>query len=339
MNLKEAMKRLSNAHGVSGNELEVSIVAKGLLEPFMDRVAIDEFGNVTGYRACGKSNAKKVMIDAHIDQVGYIVRGITEEGFLRFTRVAGGVEHLLGKGVSILTRKGKVRGIVSMVPSYANVSKWNKPEYMPIEDLLIDIGMTGEQARKAVAVGDYIVWDNDAVELQGSTICGKATDDRACFLAIAYAMELLMGQSIPVDLIVTGSTKEEVDGHGAKVRAYRDQPDMIIAVDVGGPENYGNGPVIPTGPVSRPFLAERLKMVARGKNIPFICRSSPGVSGTNANHFQIVDTGFTTAFISMPQKYIHTPAELVTMRDIELTGKLLAEFVLSLELPLKEVQP
>lgn len=343
MELKNTMKRLCDAHGVSGNEYSVSIVAKEILAPLMDRVSIDEFGNVSGYRFSGKANAKKIMLDAHIDQVGYIVRGITEEGFLRFSSVqgvqGGNNSFLLGKGVLILSQKGLIRGVVCTVPEHAAVSEWSGKDYLPLTELLIDIGMTREQAYSTVHVGDFIVWDNPAVELEEETICGKAIDDRSCFMAIAYAMELLKDKEIPVDLIVSGSTKEEFDGHGAKVRAYRDKPDLIIAFDVGGPENFGNGPIIPTGPVSRPFIAERFKDVARAKEISFVCRSSPGVSGTNAKHFQIVDTGFSTAFISMPSRYIHIPTEIVSIQDIKLTGKLIAEFILSLELPLQEVQP
>lgn len=337
MNLLENMKKLGNAHGVSGNEAEASCIAKQLLLPNMNRVEIDEFGNVSGYRFCERPNAFKLMLDAHIDQVGYIVRQITDDGFVCITEVAADRMFLPGKVVAILTKGGIIRGIVSILPPNVHISEYAGNEPVPTERLYIDVGMTGEQARELIDIGDYVVWDNNAIELQGGVICGKASDDRAGFLAIAYAMELLKDKNIPVDLIVVGSTKEETDGHGAKTRAYRDQPDMIIAFDVGGPENYGNGPIIPVGPVSRSFIAERFKSVAKSSDIPFINRCSPGVSGTNAKHFQTVDHGFKTAYISMPQKYMHTPTEMVTVRDIELTGKLIAQFVLSLELPLKEV--
>ena len=195
MTLADKIKKLTNAYGVSGDEFRVAKIAAELMAPYCDRVETDDFGNVFGYRDCGIPGAKTVMLDAHIDQIGFLVTEVTKEGFLRFTTV-GGVDQrmLLGSELTVLTKKGPILGIVAAIPPHLQKDGDDKKS-VPIPEMVVDIGMTGEQAKKAVAVGDYMAFANDAMELQGDALCGKAFDDRACLVCLLHTMDLLQGKA------------------------------------------------------------------------------------------------------------------------------------------------
>lgn len=338
MELQDKLKKLVNAYGVSGNEYEVSAIAADLLRPYVDEVSVDGFGNVTGIRRCGVPGAQKVMLDAHIDQVGFFVTEVTDEGFLRFMGMGVDQRMLLGSELTVLTQTGKrLPGIVAAIPPHLQNAGDNKKS-VPIDQMVVDIGMTGEQAKKEVRIGDYMAFANDAIDLLGDVVCGKAMDDRACFVCILHALELLKDKPLAVDLIVTGTTKEEMGGHGAMSCAWRERPDLAIAVDVchaktadagpgDGVHEFGGGPVVTVGINSNPHFARRMMEVARAKRIPYQAEASPSHTGTNAWGIQPVGDGITTLVVSLPLKYMHSPVEMLRMCDVRSVGALLAAFV------------
>lgn len=338
MELRDKMKKLVNAYGVSGCEYEVSAIAAELLRPYVDKVDVDGFGNVTGIRSCGIPGAKKVMLDAHLDQIGFLVTEVTDEGFLRFMGMGVDQRMLLGSELTVLTQSGeKLPGIVAAIPPHLQNPGDNKKS-VPISEMVVDIGMTGPQAREKVRVGDYMAFANDAIDLLGDVVCGKSMDDRACFCCILHALELLQGKKLGVDLIITGTTKEEVGGHGAVTRAWHEKPDLAIAIDVchaktpdAGPgdsvHDFGGGAVVTVGANSNPLLARRMMEVARAKKIPYQADAAPAHTGTNAWGIQTVDAGITTLVVSLPLKYMHSPVEMLCMSDVKNVGALLAAFV------------
>lgn len=339
MELKDKIKRLTNAYGVSGDEFRVSEIAAELLRPYVDRVETDRFGNVTGYRSCGIEGAKKLLLDAHIDQIGFMVTEITDTGFLRFIGMGVDQRMLPGGELTVLTAKGPIPGIVAALPPHLQKAGDNKKS-IPISDMVVDIGMTGEQAKKAVRVGDYMTFRGDTFELQGDHLCGRAMDDRACFCCILHALELLQGKELPVDLIICASTKEEMGGHGAQAVSYREMPDWAVAIDVchartgDAPEvqpKLGDGPVITIGSNSRPKLAKKAMEVARAKEIPFLTDAAPAATGTNAWTMQMMQEGIATLVLSLPLKYMHSPVEVLRMKDVKNVGRLLAELTLSMD--------
>lgn len=336
MTLADKIKKLTNAYGVSGDEVRISKIAAELMAPYCDRVEIDDFGNVLGYRDCGIPGAKTVMLDAHIDQIGFLITEVTDEGFLRFTTV-GGVDQrmLLGSELTVLTKKGPILGIVAAIPPHLQKAGDNKKS-VPIPEMVVDIGMTGEQAKKVVRVGDYMAFANDALELQGDALCGKAFDDRACLVCLLHAMELLQGKPLAVNVVVSASTKEETGFQGGISAGFKVQPDYAIAVDVthartgDAPQvivKLGDGPNVDMGSNSNPKFAKRVIEVARAKQIPHIVTSCPAGSGTNAWPIQLQGQGVTTLVVSLPLKYMHSPVEMLRMSDVKNVGKLLAAFI------------
>ena len=336
MTLTDKIKRLTAVYGVSGDEFRVAKIAAEMMAPYCDRVEIDDFGNVLGYRDCGIPGAKTVMLDAHIDQIGFLITEVTEEGFLRFTTV-GGVDQrmLLGSELTVLTKKGPILGIVAAIPPHLQKDGDDKKS-VPIPEMVVDIGMTGEQAKKVVRVGDYMAFANDAMELQGDALCGKAFDDRACLVCLLHTMDLLQGKPLAVNVVVSASTKEETGFQGGISAGFKVQPDYAIAVDVthartgDAPQvivKLGDGPNVDMGSNSNPKFAKRVIEVARAKQIPHIVTSCPAGSGTNAWPIQMQGQGVTTLVVSLPLKYMHSPVEMLRMSDVKNVGKLLAAFI------------
>ena len=336
MSLAETIRQLSGLMGVSGDEFAVSEAAARLLAPYVDEVETDSFGNVTGRKRCGLPNAPKLLLDAHIDQIGLFVTHITEEGFLRF--VAPGVDQrmLPGSEIRLKTREGEeLFGVVLAMPAQLQKPK-ERENSATSEDMLVDMGLTGLQAKRRIRVGDALTYVGGALDLDGGALTGPAMDDRACFACILYALELLQNQALAVDLIVTGSTREEAGLQGAREASWRERPDFAIAVDVCHGKTadtkdmlaleVGKGPVISVGANSLPELARMMMEIARAQQIPYQVEALGGFSGTNAWSMQTVQSGVSTLIVSLPLKYMHSPVELLSVKDAENTGKLLASF-------------
>lgn len=342
MTLKEKIKTLGNACGVSGDEFAVAKLAAGMLEPYVDRVEIDKFGNVSGYKSCGKPGAKTLMLDAHIDEIGFMVTGITKEGFLRFVGMGVDQRMLPGSTLNVMTHtRGNILGVVGAIPPHLQAPGDNT-RALPIEKLYVDIGMSYEEACQTVRIGDYMTFTSQAFDLLGDQVCGKSLDDRACFCCLLRALELLEGKTLDVDLIVLGTTKEEIGGHGASYRTYVDHPDLAIAIDVchartddnlpgDRVQELGGGPVIAVGTNSVPRFARKVIELARAKQIPFQLSAAPAATGTNAWSMQIIGEGCATLVISLPLKYMHSPVEVLKMSDVENVGRLLAELAMDID--------
>ncbi|MBE6993866.1 MAG: M42 family metallopeptidase [Ruminococcaceae bacterium] len=341
MTLKDKIMTLGNMYGVSGDEFRVAEAAAELLKPYVDKVEIDKFGNVSGYKFCGKPGAKVLMLDAHIDEIGFMVTGITDEGFLRFVGMGVDQRMLPGSRLNVMTKTGNILGIVGAIPPHLQ-NPGDNTKSLPIDKLYVDIGMSAEEARKKVRIGDYMTFTSTAFDLLGDQICGKSFDDRACFCCLLHALELLQGKELNCDLIIIGTTKEEVGGHGASYRTYVDKPDLAVAIDVchartddnkpgDRVHELGGGPVIAVGTNSRPRFARRVMEIARAKDIPYQVAANPSRTGTNAWSMQIIEEGCVTLVVSLPLKYMHSPVEVIKMSDVENVGRLLAELALDID--------
>jgi len=342
LTLKDKIKTLGNAYGVSGDEFAVAKIAAELLEPYVDRVEIDEFGNVSGYKSCGKPGAKTLMLDAHIDEIGFLVTGITPEGFLRFLGMGVDQRMLPGSTLNVMTKtKGNILGVVGAIPPHLQ-APGDQSKALPIDKLYVDIGMSYEEAKETVRIGDYMTFTSKAFDLLGDQVCGKSLDDRACFCCLLHALDLLQGKELDVDLIIIGTTKEEIGGHGASYRTYVDKPDFAVAIDVchartddnlpgDRVQNLGGGPVIAIGTNSVPRFARKVMELARAKQIPYQISAAPAATGTNAWSMQIIGEGIPTLVVSLPLKYMHSPVEVLKMSDVENVGKLLAELAMDID--------
>lgn len=339
MNSKQWLESLCALNGPSGFEHPVSERAAELLRQVgMQEVSIDKMGNVLGVRRCGKPGAKKLLLDAHLDEIGLMVMGI-EDGFLRFRSIGGVDPRMLPAREVTVLAPTPLFGVVACLPPHVQ-SAGDYDRSVPMEDLRIDLGLTQEEAERLVPIGTPITYCNSCFELAGGHLCGKSMDDRACFTALLRTVELLAERELDVDLYVLGSTREEVSMAGAIVSTNRVVPDFCVAVDVthgrtpDSPKDetfpLGGGPVIGIGPNVTRWMGRRLRTCCEQQKLDYSLEVLDGHSGTNAWAMQISREGVATAVLSLPLKYMHTPMEVLSLNDLEATAQLLAAFTVNL---------
>lgn len=335
MDLKKTLAELCAISGPSGFEQTVSARVLKYLRQFMDDAYIDRYGNAIGVRHCGKSKAKKVLLDAHLDEVGLMVTGV-EKGFVQF-RAIGGVDPrmLPDQEVTLLTNP-PIFGLVACLPPHVQ-----KPEdfgkSIPLSDLWIDVGMDQARAEEQIPIGTPVVFRHQCRELENGYFVSKAMDDRAGFVTLIRTAELLMDKKLDIDLYILASTREETSGSGAAVGTYALNPDCCVAVDVTHGTTpdaskdstfpTGAGPAIGVGPNMTRWMTKRLFDKAREGEIPHQTEVMAGNTGTNAWRLQITREGIPTALVSVPLKYMHSPVETIQAADIETSATLLAAFL------------
>ncbi|MGN1014912.1 MAG: M42 family metallopeptidase [Butyricicoccus sp.] len=331
--MKEQLYQLCCADGVTGFEGNAAAVAQQLLEPYCDRTEIDKNGSVIGWLSCGKPGAKTVLLDAHLDQIGFMVTDVLDGGFLRFTQV-GGVDPrmLLGAEVTILSNPPRY-GVISCMPPHLLVAG-DADKAVPMHEMLVDTGL--KDAKSVIRIGTPIVFGECPCELAGGQMTGKCLDDRAGFYSIVQAMKKLHDVERSVDIVVCGSVHEETDSLGALAAAFRIRPDYGIAVDVThaktpdapSDETFEFGRVmIGMGPNLHRGLTGLLQKTARAYEIPYDLEVMEGNTGTNAWDMQVVRTGIAMGLLSIPLKYMHSPIETIQLSDVELVGELLFHFL------------
>ena len=328
--MRQALERLCTCTAPSGFEAPAADVAAELLRPLVDEVSIDRMGNVLGVRRSKTPNAPKLLLDAHLDEIGLIVTGV-EDGFLRFRSIGGVDPRMLpGRELVVLTDP-PLRGLVAC-PAGGDENK-----SVPLNELYVDVGLSQEEAERAVPVGTPMVYRAGCFPLGEDQMCGKSMDDRACFVTLLRAAELLHDKELDVELHIMGSTREEVSGAGAVVGTWAVAPDFCVAVDVthgktpDGPADktfaLGGGPAIGVGPNMTRWMTERMIAKAREHGIPYQLEIMSGHTGTNGWEMQISREGVATSVLSLPLKYMHTPVETLSLADMEGVAQLLAAFV------------
>ena len=327
--MRQALERLCTCTAPSGFEGPAAAVAAELLRPLVDEVSIDRMGNVLGVRRSKTPGAPKLLLDAHLDEIGLIVTGV-EDGFLRFRSIGGVDPRMLpGRELVVLTDP-PLRGLVAC-PAGGDENK-----SVPLNELYVDVGLSQEEAERAVPVGTPMVYRAGCFPLGEEQMCGKSMDDRACFVTLLRAAELLRDKELDVELHILGSTREEVSGAGAVVGTWAVAPDFCVAVDVthgktpDGPADktfaLGGGPAIGVGPNMTRWMTERMIAKAREHSIPYQLEIMSGHTGTNGWEMQISREGVATSVLSLPLKYMHTPVETLSLADMEGVAQLLAAF-------------
>ena len=328
--MRQALERLCTCTAPSGFEGPAAAVAAELLRPLVDEVSIDRMGNVLGVRRSKTPGAPKLLLDAHLDEIGLIVTGV-EDGFLRFRSIGGVDPRMLpGRELVVLTDP-PLRGLVAC-PAGGDENK-----SVPLNELYVDVGLSQEEAERAVPVGTPMVYRAGCFPLGEEQMCGKSMDDRACFVTLLRAAELLRDRELDVELHIMGSTREEVSGAGAVVGTWAVAPDFCVAVDVthgktpDGPADktfeLGGGPAIGVGPNMTRWMTERMIDKAKEHGIPYQLEIMSGHTGTNGWEMQISREGVATSVLSLPLKYMHTPVETLSLADMEGVAQLLAAFV------------
>lgn len=334
MELFETLQSLCSLSGPSGRIGAVAKAAAELLAPLVDEVSVDRVGSVTGVRRCGKENAKKLLLDAHLDEVGFMITG-HEDGFLRFCTAGIDPRILPGREVRLMTQQEGF-GVIAAKPPHV-LAKGEQDKAQSVDDLRIDVGLNQEEAQKRYPIGTAAVYREGCSRLMGERVTGKALDDRSCFCMLLRTMELLKDEELDMDIYVLGSEREETGGEGAMTAAWRIHPDYAVAVDVtfatqpdvsedkGFP--LGGGAVIGVGPNLARWMTELMKQTAKENDMPVRLEVMSGNTGTNAWEIQTAREGVATQLLSLPLRYMHTPVEVMDLRDIEQGAQLLAAFI------------
>lgn len=356
------LRELVSASSITGRE---QAVARLLLErwaPLVDEATTDRLGSYIGLKrgsgsglnlsslplpgpetegASARPGARlpgppRVMAAAHIDSIGLMVTKVEPGGFLRFTNV-GGVDRRLLLAQEVEVHGARIiSGVIGSKPPHMTKPEERKKS-VPLDELYVDTGLSEEEVRQLVSIGDPILPRDQFLALRNGRVASRYMDNRASVAALALALEELRSLRHTADFFAVGTVGEEFGGYpGAATTTWSIKPDVAIAVDVTFGQHHGSkedsfplggGPAIAVGPNATPKLAKLMRAVAEAEGIDYHLEVLPGRSGTDAWGMQTVRGGVATGIISIPLRYMHTPVETVDLADIRAAGRLLARVV------------
>ncbi len=337
------LKSLISVSGLSGYEAPVARIIEERWKLLVDEISISRLGSLHGLKnGIGSLPRSSVLIATHMDTIGMMVSSMVD-GFLCITEI-GHIDPRVLPGTPVIvhaSRSGEsLPGVVVLPPANLLPDGEDKGT-VAIKYLLVDTGFTAREISKKVQVGDLVSFNTEAVELSGETVSGHSLDNRASIAALTLCLEELQSRSHVWDVWAVATVQEEITYAGAQTSAFQLRPSIAIAVDVTygkGPDTsgwntfaIGKGPTLGVGQNIHPFLNKRFKDVAQKAGIPCTIEPMPVYSLTDADAMQVTSEGVPTMVVSIPLRNMHTPVEIVSLKDIQQVGRLLAEFVISLE--------
>lgn len=337
------LKSLLSVSGLSGFEGPAARLIEEKWRPLVDEISVSRVGSLHGLKkGNGPEPRPALMIAAHMDAIGLQVSRI-RDGFLHVTNL-GGIDIRVLPGLEVTvhaTGSGEeLPGVIAMPPGPLLPDPENDG-VIALKHLLVDTGLTAREVARKIRVGDLVSFANEPLELADDVISGHSVDNRSSVVALTACLEELQNKSHAWDVWAVATVQEENSYLGAYSSAYQLRPQLAIAVDVThakGPNAHGwqtfsmgEGVGICMGPNMHPFLHSKLKEVAERTEIPWFLDITPAHSGTDAYPMQTTAEGIPTALIEFPIRYMHTPVEAVSFKDIRRAGRLLAEFIASLE--------
>ena len=336
------LKSLISVSGLSGHEAPVAKLIEEKWRALVDETSISRVGSLHGLKkGSGKSPRPSIMIATHMDSIGMMVSRL-EDGFLHITNVGGiDIRVLPGAQVTVHANSGEDLPAVIAMPPARFLPESESEGVVAIKHLLVDTGLIQREVEKKVRVGDLVSFANEPIELAGDILSGHTMDNRASVTALTVCLEELQNKSHLWDVWAVATVQEEVGLLGAYSSAFQLRPQVAIAVDgtfAKGPgandwqtHTLGKGVGLCIGPNMHPFMHTKLKELADKLEIPWFLDVTPTDSGTDAYAMQTTMEGIPTALVEFPIRYMHTPVESVSIKDIQRTGRLLAEFIASLE--------
>jgi len=353
------LKELISAPGLSGYEDPAARIIADRWRPLVDELSRGRLGSLHGMKSgMAKAPRPSVMVAAHMDGIGLMVTGLTD-GFLRVTQI-GGVDARVLPGTAVTVfpsgtddsrgtppgtpgpkRHAPIPGTVAM-PSPRLLPEAMQDGPVALENLFIDTGLPPETMVKLVRTGDLVTFAQTPMELTGETLSGHSLDNRASVAALTICLEQLKSRPHTWDVWAVASSQEEVGAKGAAGSSFELRPTIAIVLDVtfakgpGASDHYtfplGKGPTIVMGANMHPALHKALKELADRLEIPYALEYAPEHSGTDGWATQVSAEGIPTMVVGIPLRYMHTPVEVVAIKDIQRAGRLLAEFIAGLEL-------
>ncbi len=338
------LKNLISAPSPSGFEGPAQKVWIERTGKFADDISVDVHGNVIA--VLNPDGSPRIMLAGHNDEIGFMVKYITDDGYISFVPIGGVDIHLVpARRVIIHTAKGPVMGVVGKKPIHLLEPAARVTQKLEWHSLWIDIGAKDrKEAEKMVSLGDPITFPDGFEVLNGKKVIGRGFDDKVGSFSVSEVLRLLAGKKINAAVYAVSTVQEELGLRGAKTSAYGIDPDVGIAIDVTFASDHpeidkkqvgeialGKGPVIARGANINKRVFDRLVDVAGKGKIPVQIEPSPRATGTDANVIQLTRSGVATGLVSVPNRYMHTPVEMVSLDDLENVAKLLAGYIVSLK--------
>ena len=342
----EFLKRLLDTPGPSGFEAAPARVWREEAETFAENVHGDTTGN--SYATVNPAGSPRIMLAGHIDEIGLMITHVDDEGFVYFDGIGGwDPQVLVGQRVRVLAKTELVRGVVGKKPIHL-IKPEEREKASKLTDLWIDVGAANkaEVFERGIRIGDPCVIDSTVMELGPRLIASRSIDNRIGAFVVLEAMRLLAEQKkLKAAVTAVATAQEEIGYHGggAQTSAYTVEPDVALVVDVTfatdspgsekkelGDHRLGGGPVLARGSSSHVLVFERLVEIAEKEKIPHTITANPKYSSTDADAIYLVRHGIPTGLISVPNRYMHSPNEIVDPADLENTARLIAAFCVSI---------
>ncbi len=341
----EFLKTLVNTPSPSGNELRGQRVWMEYARGIADETWNDHYGNCVA--VLNKGGSPRIMLAGHADEIAMTVNFISKEGFL-YVRKVGGIDPgiMRAQRVVVHTRSGPVKGVIGNVAPHLTKSEGER-KVPKMEELFIDIGATSREAAEGrVRIGDPITLDDQFELLHGDLAIARAFDNRIGTFAVIEALRLLKerGAKFNAEVVAVSNIMEEVGLLGARQIAYTLKPDAALVVDVTHATDYptvnqqahgdiklGHGPALTHGGCNHPVIVERLEALAKKEKIKLQHEAMSNSSGTDTDVIFWTRGGIPSALISLPNRYMHSPVEVVNLRDLEQIPRLMAAFVQSVK--------
>jgi endoglucanase len=334
------LKSLLTSPGLSGHEGSTREIVHTAWEEVTDELTTSRLGSLHGLkRGDAPEPRPTILIAAHMDAIGLMVTSVLD-GFLRVTEVGGLDARVLpGQLVTVHGRRD-LPGVIVQPPAHL-LPEGAAEGPVAIKYLQVDTGLRPRQVNRLVRTGDLISFAQEPIEMTGDNLAGKSLDNRASVAALSLCLEHLQKRSHDWDVWAVATTQEEETFGGAKTSAFQLRPQLAVAVDVtwgkspGSPAHLtfplGKGPTLGWGPNIHPGLHKSFKELADQMEIPHAIEVMPRHSGTDAFALQVAAEGIPTMVVSIPLRYMHTPVEMVNLKDIRRTAHLLSEFIARLD--------
>lgn len=344
------LKTLLDTPGPSGFEAAPARLWRAEAQSFAREVDADVAGNSFATVGGGSAAAPRVMLAGHIDEIGLMITHIDDDGYLYVDGIGGwDPQVLVGQRLRILSRAGEVLGVVGRRPIHL-IKPDEREKAVKLQDLWVDVGAANrdEAAALGLRVGDPAVVDSRTVELANGRIASRSVDNRiGAFVVLEAARQLAAAAPAPAaEVVAVATAQEEIgyNGGGARCAASRLAPSVALVVDVTfatdapgvekkevGERRLGSGPVLSRGSATHPLVFERLAATAEAEGIPFTLQAAPKFSSTDADAIYLAGHGVATAVISVPNRYMHSPNEIVALDDLDATIRLIVAFCTGLD--------
>jgi endoglucanase len=334
------LKRLISVSGLSAHEAPIRALIDEAWRPLCDEISLGRLGSLHALKRGALPEPRPgILFAAHMDAIGLMVTQVKGE-FLHVTQVGGLDARVLPGQIVTVHGRSELPGVIVQPPAFL-LPPENREGPAALQNLWVDVGLEEKEVSRQVRTGDLVSFAQPPIEMRGEYLAGHSLDNRASVAALTACLEALQGRPLAWDVWCVATTQEEETLAGAASSAFQIRPALAVAVDTtfgagpGSPAHntfpLGKGPTLGWSAVIHPALYRAFKELAERLEMPFATEIMPARTHTDADALQVAAEGIPSMVISIPVRYIHTPVEMVAMKDIARAGRLLAEFAAALD--------